>query len=343
MKTRASRIQHLAAAGALSLVLLGTAACGATTDLTATASDTTATSTDPGTSADDSAATGTTTAEESPTLEALVTEVAGQFDQVEWTDPEAGQTLTYNIYLPEDYDQSQTYPMVVYIPDSSLVGDDPTAALSQYGALIWASAAEQAKQQSIVVVPAFPEVILDDNDGYTMTEYVEMTARLVESLTSEYAVDPDRVYGTGQSMGAMTTMYLAAQYPDLYAAELIVSGQWDVSALAGLATETFVYTAAAGDDKASTGQAEVEQMLTDAGVSFSAATFDATWSAQESADAAAGLLAAGDAAAFLTFAEGTVLEAAGASDGMGGEHMASFQPAYEIAALRDWLFAQTAA
>lgn len=37
--------------------------------------------------------------------------------------------------------------------------------------------------------------------------------------------------------------------------------------------------------------------------------------------------------------EGTVLEAGGSSGGgggMGGEHMASFQPAYEIPALRDW-------
>lgn len=232
--------------------------------------------------------------------------------------------------------------MVVYIPDSSLVGDDATAALSQYGAPVWASESEQAKQESIVVVPAYPEVILDDHDAFTMTEYVEMTARLVESLTTEYAVDPDRVYGTGQSMGAMTTMYLAAQYPDLYAAELIVSGQWDISTLSGLAGETFVYTAAAGDEKASIGQTDVESMLDDAGVSYSTATSDATWSAEQSATAAAELLASGDTAYFATFAEGTVLEAGGSSGGMGGEHMASFQPAYEITALRDWLFQQSA-
>jgi predicted peptidase len=343
MKNSTSRFQRLVATASLGLVLLGTAACGTTTDATAgaAAESSTTTSADASTSSDTTATTTGTTAE-SPTLEELVAEVAGEFDQVEWTDPDTGETLTYNIYLPEDYDESQTYPMVVYIPDSSLVGDDTTAALSQYGALIWASESEQAKQESIVVVPAYPEVILDDHDAYTMTEYVEMTARLVESLKTEYAVDPDRVYGTGQSMGAMTTMYLAAQYPDLYAAELIVSGQWDVSELSGLAGETFVYTAAAGDDKASTGQTEVEQMLTDAGIAYSSATFDATWSAEESAAAAAELLASGDSANFATFAEGTVLEAAGSSGGMGGEHMASFQPAYEITALRDWLFQQTA-
>ncbi|GAB3161923.1 hypothetical protein GCM10027059_13300 [Myceligenerans halotolerans] len=330
-------------AGVAGLALLGTAACGAAADSAADGSDTSSETTSTA-SADSSTSTSSASgSEESPTLESLVEEVAGEFDQVEWTDSETGETLTYNIYLPENYDEEQSYPMVVYIPDSSLVGDDTTAALSQYGALIWASASEQAKHESIVVVPAYPEVILDDHDGFTMTDYVDMTARLVESLKTEYAVDADRVYGTGQSMGAMTTMYLAAQDPDLYAAEMIVSGQWDVTTLSGLEDETFVYTAAAGDEKASAGQVEVEELFDADGVAYSTATFDATWSAQESADAAAELFAAGDSANFLTFAEGTVLEASGTDDGgMGGEHMASFQPAYEITALRDWLFEQSA-
>lgn len=321
--------KSIATIATVGVLLVGVTACSATSTPTTTS---TATST-----------TTTTSSSDVPTLESLVAEVAGSFDQVEWTDPDTGETLTYNIYLPANYDASQSYPLVVYIPDSSLVGDDVTAALSQYGALIWASAAEQAKQESIVVVPAFPEIIIDDHGSFTTTQYVEMTARLIESLTAEYAVDPNRVYGTGQSMGAMTVMYLAAQYPDLFAAELIVSGQWDITTLTGLAGENFIYTAAAGDEKASAGQTEVEQMLTDLGVSFNTATFDATWSAADSAAAAAELLATGDTAYFLTFAEGTVLEASGSSGGMGGEHMASFQPAYEITALRDWLFQQTAA
>jgi predicted peptidase len=332
--------RFLATTATIALLVTGTVACSAVP--TATSGSASASASASASTTEESTTTTTSTTA-TPTLEELVAEVAGQFEQVEWTDPTTGETLVYNIYLPADYDESQSYPLVVYIPDSSLVGSDSTAGLTQYGALIWASESEQAKNESIVVVPAYPEVILDDHDAYTMTDYVEMTARLIGSLTSEYAVDLDRVYGTGQSMGAMTIMYLAAQYPDLFAAEMIVSGQWDASELAGLAGENFVYTAAAGDEKASTGQAEVEQLLTDAGVSYNAASFDATWSAAESAEAAASLLSTGDSAFFVTFAEGTVLEASGSSGGVGGEHMASFQPAYEITALRDWLLAQTAA
>ncbi|WP_341579866.1 alpha/beta hydrolase-fold protein [Microbacterium schleiferi] len=328
-------ISRLAAATLAATLAVGITACG-------TVSASTEESTSATTVAQDRSTPSVTTASaQSPTLAELVAEVAGEFSQIEWTDPDTGQTLTYNIYLPEGYDKSKSYPLVVYIPDSSQVGSDATAGLSQYGALIWASDSEQAKNESIVAVPAYPEVILDDHGSYTMTEYVEMTARLVEDLTQTYAVDTDRVYGTGQSMGAMTIMYLAATYPDLFAAEMIVSGQWDVTTLSGLAGEKFVYTAAAGDAKASGGQSDVEAMLDAAGISYNTAVFDATWSEDEEAAAAAELLSTRDGAHFLTFAEGTVLEASDGSGAMNSEHMASFQPAYEITALRDWLMAQT--
>lgn len=312
---------------------------------TACSTDNATTATTSATSVSASAISDTSTTAESPDLATLQAEVTDLFEQYEYTDAETGLTLPYNLYLPEDYDPSQTYPLVLYIADSSLVGQDVTAPLSEYGALIWASESEQAENESIVLVPEYPEVIIDDHGSYTTTDYVEMTARLVEAVSSEYSVDPDRVYGTGQSMGCMTVMALAAAHPELFAAELFVSGQWDITQLENLTDETFFYIAAAGDENASGGQAEVQQMLDDAGVSYNTATWDATWSAQESADAAAELLAAGDDINFATFAEGTVLEAAGSTDSSGpqnSEHMASFQPAYEIEALRDWLFAQSA-
>ena len=83
---------------------------------------------------------------------------------------------------------------------------------------------------------------------------------MIADVAGQYSVDTSRIYGTGQSMGAMTTMYLAANNPDLYAAVLIVDGQWDVSALKGLETQNVIYLAAGGDQKASQGQANVKDM-----------------------------------------------------------------------------------
>ena len=61
---------------------------------------------------------------------------------------------------------------------------------------------------------------MDLVNGYSTTEYVELTKRFIDYMSDEYAVDTDRIYGTGQSMGCMTTLILASEYPDLYAAFL---------------------------------------------------------------------------------------------------------------------------
>ena len=324
-------------AGSFSALTLAVAACGSSEEVAATTSSATSTA----------STASVTTVAESPDLATLVAEVPDTFQQFTYTDPDTGLSVPYNLFVPENYDESTTYPIVLYIADSSLVGQDVTAPLSQYGALIWASDVEQAKHESLVLVPEYPEVILDDHGSFTMTDYVSLTPRLLQSVISQYSVDPDRVYGTGQSMGCMTVMYLAAQDPDLFAAELFVSGQWDISTLSGLAKEKFFFIAAGGDENATGGQVEVQDMLTSAGVPFQTATWDATWSASEFADAAQEVFAAGDDVNFATFETGTVLEVSDSTATTGGgasssEHMASFEPAYRIAPLRDWLYEQTA-
>jgi predicted peptidase len=275
---------------------------------------------------------------ETTAAKALAAQVASKFTQTTYTDVSTGTKLPYNVFLPAGYSTAKRYPIVLYIADSSLVGQTTTAPLTQYGALIWASSAEQAKHASIVVVPEYPSIIIDDNSGHTVTDYVGLTARFVKWLQTKYSVDTDRVYGTGQSMGCMTVMYLAAQHPELFTAEYFVSGQWEASKLAGLTSAKFVYFAAGGDSKATGGQAIVKKILTTAGVKYNAAQWDATWSTSKLEAAAKSLVTASTRDHFVNFTSGTVMTA---NPTAGSEHMASFEPAYKITAARDWLFQQT--
>jgi predicted peptidase len=345
MKTLLTR-RVVVAAASLS-ISAGLAACGgSSTTASSTPTPTTPTQAASQQTGGGPPAGGGQTASPSTAASQLASEVKSKFKQATYKDATTGNTLPYNVYLPDGYDPSKTYPVVFYIADSSLVGQDVTAPLSQFGALVWASKAQQAKQQAIVIVPEYPSIIIDDQgSAHTKTPYVELTARFVAAMEKTYSVDTSRVYGTGQSMGAMTVMTLAAEHPDLFTAEMIVSGQWDPAQLTGLAKAKFVYTAAGGDEKASGGQTDVEAILKSAGVAYRSTTLDATASAASTESAAKQLLSAGDEANFVTFKTGTVLTASGqtsAAQQMGGEHMASFEPAYKIAALRDWLMAQTA-
>ena len=239
--------------------------------------------------------------------ESLVSTYAGKFEQKTFTDDETGLSITYNLYLPEGYDEAASYPMVVFIGDSTCAGDDPTYSLTQgRGALVWATDEWQSVNPTIVAVPTYPETILDDHNGYTTTEYVELTKRYIDYMCEEYAVDAERIYGTGQSMGCMTTLILASEYPDLYAACMFVDGQWDISALSGLKDQTFVYFAAEDDTSAWSGAQEVMEMFDSGNVSYEYVQWDGTWSVDELSSAAKELFSADENQYFISWKTGTI-------------------------------------
>ena len=258
--------------------------------------------------------------------DALVATYADQFEQLTYEDADSGLSITYNLYLPDGYNESEKYPTVVFIADSSCTGDDALKSLTQgRGALVWASEEWQSANPSIVAVPTYPVTILDDHNGYSTSEYVELTKRFIDYLSGEYAVDTDRIYGTGQSMGCMTTLILASEYPDLYAACMFVDGQWDVSTLKGLKDQTFVYFAAEDDTSAWNGAQEVMSMFDEENVDYLYEQWDGTWSVDELSEATASLFA--DSAQkhyFISWKSGTIDAGnAGAGGSMGDAGNAS--------------------
>jgi len=273
---------------------------------------------------------------------ALISKYAAEFEQKTYSDAESGLSVTYNLFLPAGYDESKAYPTVVFIADSSCAGNDVTRSLTQgLGALVWACDEWQSVYECIVVVPAYPTTILDDHGSYTTTEYVELTKRLIDHIAETYAVDTNRIYGTGQSMGCMTTLILAAEYPDLYAACMFVDGQWDISTLKGLESQTFVYFAAEDDENAYNGMQEVMSMFDGDNVVYTYKQWDGTWSPDDLSAAAEDLFDAGTSVNFISWKTGTIDASGGNMRGSAAYHMASFDYAYNSVAVMEWIFGQT--
>ncbi|MDR1388019.1 MAG: hypothetical protein LBJ44_10665 [Propionibacteriaceae bacterium] len=274
-------------------------------------------------------------------LTAILDQVRSQFVQESFTDAQTGVRLEFNLFVPDGYDPDISYPLITFVHDDSVTGKGVEAALTQgYGGVIWATAEEQAKHASFVLVPAFSTSTIEGGIGQSGEAVVETQvdtfSHLLDQLQTDYSIDPNRLYGTGQSMGCMTMFYLNGHYPDLFAATLYVAGQWDVTQLEALRDETFFYIVAAGDDQASQGQANLKAWFDSADVAYSTAELDATWDETHSNEAVAAVLAEGTDHYFVTFAQGTVLSA-----GQRTEHVASFDHGYQIPAIRDWLFEQT--
>ncbi len=145
---------------------------------------------------------------------------------------------------------------------------------------------------------------------------------------------------SGQSMGCMTTLILASEYPDLYAACMFVDGQWDVSTLQGLENQTFVYFAAEDDENAFNGMSEVMSMFDSDSVAYKSAQWDGTWTTDQLTESAKELFTPDTEHYFISWLSGTI-EASGNMMGGAAYHMASFDYAYNCVAVMEWLFTNT--
>ena len=163
-----------------------------------------------------------------PVFVALRNETLPKFRQFTFEDAETGTTMEYNLLIPKGYDGTASYPLVLFMADASTVGKEVTYPLTQgYGALEFASDRDQQLHPSFVLVPQYRDWTVQDD--WSTTDEVEMTIRLLQSVCRQYRIDANRLYATGQSMGGMMSFHFNIAHPDLFAASLFVSCQWDTS------------------------------------------------------------------------------------------------------------------
>ena len=259
-----------------------------------------------------------------------------RYQLLSYADEASGITLQYYLYTPEGYQEDTEYPLIMFIPDSRAAGRDPETLLTiGWGSVVWATEDEQAKHPCFVLIPIFTETVVDDS--FNTSDQIDVAASIIRHLTQTFSIDESRLYTTGQSMGGMTSFHLNVKYPDLFAASLFVGSQWDNTILDVLESDTFFYIVSAGDEKASTGQSGLMAVFDRDGAGYSHGEWSAKDDAQTQAQAVQALIDQGYSANFVTFTAGTTLP-----EGMSGsEHLTSFDFAYRLETVRDWLFAQS--
>ncbi len=270
------------------------------------------------------------------TLQAMIKAEVPLFKQLEYKDDVTGKTLKYNLYTPKNIESGKVYPLVLFMADASTPGEDFTRPLTQgYGALVWATDEWQAKNPCYVLVPQFSGVAV--NDAYEHTDEVDMVARLVKQFAAKESVDQNRLYTTGQSMGGMISMYYNITYPDLFAASIFVDCHWDTNLFGELAKHKLTYITAGKNGSSFGNIAALEEAADNDGVKYEYATWSAKLPQAEQDSLAAALLAKGAPVNIINFTPKSVLP----DDGKGSEHMYSFDYAYKLTPVREWLFHQS--
>lgn len=275
-------------------------------------------------------------------LAALIKEVVPKFSQFEFIDTIGNDTIPYNLLVPAGIKEGETYPLVLFMADASTPGKDILLPLTQgYGGLVWGTDEFQREHPCFVIVPQYPYITVDDQ--WQTTPQVDGTVRLVKELTEKYPVDTNRLYTTGQSMGGMMSLYFNVKYPDFFAASMFVACQWDITKMRGFEYYKFAYIAAGGDPGGSGGERQLEQLLSEQGTPFGHAEWSAQLPESEQDQLASRLLSEGYERNFILFEGNTVLPEAQAAQPIrpGEVHMASFDYAYRLSPVREWLFRQS--
>ena len=121
-------------------------------------------------------------------------------------------TLKYLLYLPKEYDQKPSWPLMLFLHGAGERGDDLTL-VQKHGPPKLIEAGQEFPM--IVVSPQCPKG--------RWWEPLEL-ATLVDEIVEKYKVDQDRIYVTGLSMGGFGTWTLVAYQPDRFAAIVPICG-----------------------------------------------------------------------------------------------------------------------
>ncbi len=249
------------------------------------------------------------------------------------------EDITYNLYIPKDMEPGMKYPMVQFIHDAGPCGPDTKLTLAQGdGAIVWARPEEQAKHKCFVLAPQFDVPAIVDDD-WNVDDRLETAKRLIDYICENYPVDTNRLYTTGQSMGCMSSIVLNVRYPDLFAASLLVAGQWDERHIDGLEKQHLWMINSMGDAKAFPGMNQICVQIEQKGGKVARKIIDSQASEEEMEKTAEELTKTGANVIYTPYWIESVAD--GWHSNGGEHHVTTWTMAYDIEPIHDWLFAQS--
>ncbi len=161
-----------------------------------------------------------------------------------------GTTLPYRLYLPEDLDETKSYPLVLFLHGAGERGNDNEAQLKNMLQVLF-DRDDGLMEQAVVIAPQCPEgdQWVDtpwENGNYSVAEVPESNEAaaafaLVSAVADKYSCDLARFYVMGISMGGFGAWDLMMRHPGFFAAGIPVCGGADPE-MAEIFMETPVFT-----------------------------------------------------------------------------------------------------
>ena len=143
--------------------------------------------------------------------------------------------LKYLMYVPADYLKSgKSYPLIVYFHGAEQKGDDPD--LLRVCALNKQLDENKKEKFPFIVIspqlpgkPGFEMPYSMDRGTWYSGKFLSEVNDLLDHIIARYAVDTNRIYCAGASMGGFATWEMAIRYPHRFAAIAPCCGEGDPS------------------------------------------------------------------------------------------------------------------
>ena len=165
---------------------------------------------------------------------AIASDPVKMFEPRQFAD-EQGNVLKYRLLKPANYNVNRKYPLVIFLHGAGERGDDNKVQLV-HGMKEFLDPERRKNMACYVVAPQCPTgkkwVEVDWSAASSKmpeqpSDSLGLTIKLVQSMIETAAVDPNRIYITGLSMGGYGTWDAVARYPDMFAAAAPICGGGD--------------------------------------------------------------------------------------------------------------------
>jgi len=150
-----------------------------------------------------------------------------------------GETMPYLLFVPEGYDKTKSYPLVLWLHGGGTRGNNLKLLLGhgdQHGIGFLARADNQAKYPSFIIAPQCPiNRLWGNSESDQPTAEMRMALEILDQVQTDYSVDSRRLYVMGMSLGGYGTWDAIIRRPTTFAAALPICGGGDPSKAALIA------------------------------------------------------------------------------------------------------------
>lgn len=142
-----------------------------------------------------------------------------------------GEKMLYRLFVPPGYDPAKKYPLVLWLHNAMARGSDNLLQISAsnfLGTHTWTTPENQARFPAFALAPQVSDTKMWARPhANTPPVSIRLALEILDAVEKEYAIDLDRVYVAGQSMGGEGAWMTLAVAPGRFAAAVVLCGYSD--------------------------------------------------------------------------------------------------------------------